>query len=232
MSVEQPQWPDLSQRTRSRLTAFSDRSHPASTTAPCRLPGCNERVERRETAGPPRFFHHRKCAVEFRTRRNALDAAVEERAELLESARHTIREAKRIRADLEWLLDQRSLYVPSGAWRRAPTDGETADADSCATDAYLHSVYLARRKPNPVDPCPTCKGSGDLKDLRDEITRPRNGRDYHAGTRIRGSPVAPQWMHSPASRQPSRTPRRSRPIWSGVMPCSKFSGWPLKQSGT
>ncbi|MDO7868165.1 hypothetical protein [Nocardioides jiangxiensis] len=184
MSVDQPRWPNLSQRTRSRLTAFTDPLRPGVTTAPCRLPGCDERVERRDTSGRPRFFHDRKCAIEFRTRRSALDAAVEELAELLESGHHTTRDANRIRADLEWLLDQRSLYVAPGAWRHGPSDAAPADANSPATDAYLNSAYLARRKPSPIDPCPTCKGGGDLSHLRAEITRPRNGRDYQAEARL------------------------------------------------
>lgn len=173
MASDLPTWPLLRGRTASRLKSFSHQS--GGIGAPCRLPGCARKVSRSTKPGPSRWFCDHKCADDFRTQQRALDAAIGELAAVYQSDGHPAPIRKRLRADLEWLIEVRQAYVTPRIWRReAPIDSNGSDEGAghqeqplpSAEDAFREEVRRAAMRPEPTDPCPTCQGSGDLKDLR------------------------------------------------------------------
>ena len=149
----------LSRKTMGRLRFISHTSSNGELTVPCRLPGCDEVVTRRSGAGRSRWFHDRKCVDDFRTRQRALDAAIDELAELA-TAHSSERELAAIRSDLDWLLDVRSTYVTPGHWRRTALPEDTSSMPD------LEYIRFVQDQRVPVDRCPTCDGTGDLKDRR------------------------------------------------------------------
>lgn len=161
MASDQRVLSNLSGRGASRLKFISQPSLGEDLYVPCRLPGCAELVRRKQGAGRSRWFHDRKCLDDFRTRRSALDAAISELASrATDDPLPGARELAGIRSDLDWLLDVRSTYVTPGEWRDTTLPDETSQMPDLEYIRYVQDIR------SPSDPCPTCEGTGDLKDHR------------------------------------------------------------------
>lgn len=113
---DQHVWTRLPTVVRRNLGFLTEDSVGASPTIPCRLPTCAIRFERERRGGRPKWFHSRKCAIDFRRRRRALDAAIIELVSALRSGALGVREARDFRGELTWLLNVRATYPHPGEW--------------------------------------------------------------------------------------------------------------------
>lgn len=162
MDPEQAAWPFLRAKTTRRLAFMSSFSMPETPGIPCRLPECAELVSRSRKPGRTKWFHSQKCADAFRTRRRALDVATSELATAYLAQAHSQDVGKRMLSDFEWLMGVRQAYVAPDAWRSNDAGDRAPEAGS----AQQELEDLLRRAREPADPCPTCRGSGDLAKLR------------------------------------------------------------------
>lgn len=163
MHTDQALWQLLSAKTTSRLGFLSHPSHPASTSVPCRLPGCHAQVDRRNRTGRAPWFHDRSCAEEFRRRRRALDTAIGELAQPFLAGGLTTRESEVHQSALQWLLNIRATYPAPDEWKVAPDD---LASDTGPSYQVAAAVRRCLAKPAPTAPCPSCETRAELQNLR------------------------------------------------------------------